>query len=160
MKHLLEIDSVFKSYDNRSILSDVYLKCETENIIGVLGRNGTGKSTLLKIIFGIISAENKFIRIDYKVRKKAYQHHNEIAYLPQDNFIPKGFKVSKAIKLFISKPKISEFTNDAFIQKIYKKKVRQLSGGELRYLEIKLVLCNDTKFVLLMSRIMEFHLYW
>jgi ABC-type cobalamin/Fe3+-siderophores transport system ATPase subunit len=32
----------------QSILSDVYLKCETNDIIGLLGRNGSGKSTLLK----------------------------------------------------------------------------------------------------------------
>ena len=149
MKHLLEIDSVYKSYEYRNILSDVYLKCETGDIIGVLGRNGTGKSTLLKIIFGIISAENKFIRLDYKVRNKAYLYSKEISYLPQDNFIPKHFRVSKAIRLFINKNKKLEFKNDPLIQQIYNKKVNQLSGGELRYLEIKLILCNDSKFALL-----------
>jgi ABC-type lipopolysaccharide export system ATPase subunit len=149
MKHLLEIDSVYKLYEYRNILSDVYLKCETGDVIGVLGRNGTGKSTLLKIIFGIISAENKFIRIDHKIRNKAYIFSNEISYLPQDNFIPKHFRVSKAIRLFINKNKNLEFRNDDFIQNIYTKKVNQLSGGELRYLEIKLVLCNESKFALL-----------
>jgi ABC-type multidrug transport system ATPase subunit len=47
-KHILEVDSVQKRYDIQSILSDVYLKCETNDIIGLLGRNGSGKSTLLK----------------------------------------------------------------------------------------------------------------
>ena len=58
-KHILEVDSVQKQYDNTTIVSDVYLKCETGNIIGLLGRNGSGKSTLLKIVFGIISADYK-----------------------------------------------------------------------------------------------------
>ena len=62
--HLLEIDSVQKSFDNKNILSDVYLKCETKDIIGLLGRNGSGKSTFLKIVFGIESADFKFVRID------------------------------------------------------------------------------------------------
>jgi len=53
-KSILEVDSVQKQYDGKIILSDVYLKCETNNIIGILGRNGSGKSTLLKIIFGIV----------------------------------------------------------------------------------------------------------
>jgi ABC-type polysaccharide/polyol phosphate transport system ATPase subunit len=39
-KHILEVDSVHKRYDI-SILSDVYLKCETNDIIGLLGRNGS-----------------------------------------------------------------------------------------------------------------------
>lgn len=149
MKNLLEVDSIYKHYDNKMILSDVYLKCETGDIIGVLGRNGTGKSTLLKIIYGIISAENKFIRINYKVRRKAYIYKNEVSYLPQDNFIPKHFKVSKAIKLFLNKSKIASFSEDSFIQQVYDKKIKHLSGGELRYLEIKLILCDDSKFALL-----------
>lgn len=149
MKHLLEVDSVFKVYDTKTILSDVYLKCETGDIIGILGRNGTGKSTLLKIIYGIISTENKFVRIDYKVRRKAYLYNNEISYLPQNNFIPTYFKVSKAIKLFLDKGKIPDFNKDDFIQKIYSKKIKTLSGGELRYLEIRLILFKESKFVLL-----------
>ena len=67
-KHVLEIDSVQKKFDYKSILSDVYLKCETGEIIGLLGRNGSGKSTLLKIISGILDADFKFVRI-YEVIK-------------------------------------------------------------------------------------------
>ena len=146
MKSLLEADSIEKSYNYITILSDVYLKCQTGDIIGVLGRNGCGKSTLLKIIYGVIPAEHKFIRIDYQLRRKAYKHANEISYLPQDNFIPKHFKVSKAIRLFLSKEKVSEFCDDSFIESILNSKIKNLSGGELRYLEIKLILYSDSKF--------------
>jgi len=149
MKNVLEVDSINKSYNGIEILSDVYLKCKTGDVIGILGRNGTGKSTLLKIIFGILGAEHKFIRINCQIRKKAYKHSNEIVYLPQDNFVPKNFKVSKAIKLFVDKNNLSDFENDDFIQTIYTKKINQLSGGELRYLEIMLCLTNNSKFALL-----------
>lgn len=117
MKNLLEVDSIEKSYGYKIILSNVYLKCETGDIIGVLGRNGTGKSTLLKIIYGILPAEYKFVRINHQIRAKAYKHKNEIQYLPQDNFIPKNLKVSKAISLFIVKKNTPDFYDDAFIQK-------------------------------------------
>ncbi|MET2986599.1 ATP-binding cassette domain-containing protein [Aureibaculum conchae] len=149
MKSVLEADSIEKSYGHNTILSDVYLKCETGDIIGILGRNGCGKSTLLKIIYGVISAEHKFVRIDYQLRHKAYKYANEISYLPQDNFIPKHFNVSKAISLFLSKDKLSEFYDDSYIESIKNQKVKNLSGGELRYLEIKLILCSDSKFALL-----------
>lgn len=149
MKHLLEVDSIHKYFDKKSILTDVYLKCETGDILGLLGRNGAGKSTLLKIIYGTLSAENKFIRIDNKIRDKAYIYKKDISYLPQNNFIPKYLKVSKSIKLFLNKKKIQDFKKDDFIQKIYKQKINQLSYGELRYLEIKLILSNESKFALL-----------
>lgn len=149
MNSILEADSIEKSYNYNTILSDVYLKCETGDIIGVLGRNGCGKSTLLKIIYGIIPAEHKFVRIDYQIRRKAYKYANEISYLPQDNFIPKHLKVIKAIKLFLAKGKVSDFCDDSFIESILNQKIRNLSGGELRYLQIKLILFSDSKFALL-----------
>lgn len=149
MKSLLEADSIEKSYNYNIILSDVYLKCKTGDIIGILGRNGCGKSTLLKIIYGTIPAEYKFVRIDHQLRRKAYKYPNEISYLPQDNFIPKHFRVSKVIRLFLSKENVSEFCDDSFIKSILNSKINELSGGELRYLEIKLILYSDSKFALL-----------
>jgi ABC-type multidrug transport system ATPase subunit len=147
--HLLEIDSVQKSFDNKNILSDVYLKCETKDVIGLLGRNGSGKSTLLKIIFGITSTDFKFVRIDGRVKTKAKDLFDEISYLPQDNYIPNMFSIKKAIQLSVPKEKILEFCADEIIGTMLDKKVSHLSGGELRYLEIKIILNNSSKFVLL-----------
>jgi ABC-type multidrug transport system ATPase subunit len=148
-KHILEVDSVRKHFDNKLVVSDVYLKCETNEIIGLLGRNGSGKSTLLKIIFGIVSAENKFIRIDGVVKNKVSQLLKEISYLHQEQFIPNHLTVKKAISLSISIEKTAGFLEDTMIQSILDKKINYLSSGELRYLEIKLVLFNSSKFVLL-----------
>ncbi|WP_296684952.1 ATP-binding cassette domain-containing protein [Flavobacterium sp.] len=148
-KHFLEIDSVQKSFGHQSIISDVYLKCETGDIIGILGRNGCGKSTLLKIIFGIVPADFKFIRIDGVVQLKSEALFKEISYLHQDSFIPGSFSVKKAIHLSIPNEYLQCFYEDEMIQTIQDKKIAHLSGGELRYLEIKLVLTNPSKFVLL-----------
>jgi len=148
-KHVLEIDSVQKKFDYKSILSDVYLKCETGEIIGLLGRNGSGKSTLLKIISGILDADFKFVRIDEVIKNRTSDLFKDISYLSQDNFIPNSFSVEKAINLSIDKNKTEEFYQDDFINSLKDKKINHLSGGELRYLEIKLILSNPSKFVLL-----------
>lgn len=148
-KHLLEIDSVQKNFGFQSIISDVYLKCETGDIIGILGRNGCGKSTLLKIIFGIVPADFKFVRIDGMVQLKPKALFQEISYLHQDSCIPKSLSVKKAIQLSISKEYLDNFCADEMIQNIRDNKIAHLSGGELRYLEIKLALSNPSKFVLL-----------
>lgn len=148
-KHILEVDSVQKRFENKSVLSDVYLKCETGEIIGLLGRNGCGKSTLLRIIFGIESADNKFIRIDGVVKNQTSQLLQDISYLHQENFIPNNFSVRKAISLSISRQEKVKFLEDEMIKSIATKNIKQLSGGELRYLEIKLILSNSSKFVLL-----------
>lgn len=147
--HILEVDSVQKYFGNKSVISSAYLKCETNDIIGLLGRNGSGKSSLLKIIFGIVRADNKFIKIDGIVKNKTSQLLQDISYLDQDNFIPNHFSVKKAISLTVEQGKLKDFYEDEMIQTIQSKNINHLSGGELRYLEIKLVLSNSSKFVLL-----------
>jgi ABC-type multidrug transport system ATPase subunit len=145
--HLLEVDSVQKNFDYNVVLSDVYLACKTGEIIGLLGRNGSGKSTLLKIIFGILRAENKFIRIDGVVKFNNSSLFKEVSYLPQEDFIPKNLSVKKAIALSVKNQ--LEFCSDSMIQTLLEKKIAHLSAGELRYLEIKLILNNSSKFALL-----------
>lgn len=148
-KHILEVDGIQKKYGERVILSDVYLKCETSQIIGLLGRNGSGKSTLLKIIFGIISAPNKCIRINSVSKNNESSLLSEVSYLSQEQFIPNHLTVKKAVTLSVDKQKITFFNKDEFIQSILDKRISHLSSGELRYLEIKIVLSNPSKFVLL-----------
>ena len=149
MSNLLEIDSVVKSYGLYDVLTDIYLKCQTGDIIGMLGRNGTGKSTLMKILFGTLQADRKFIRIDGKVYNQPYKIINEICYLPQDSFLPKYMSVEKAIELYLGKQQVTNFLEDSILQKLNTSKISHLSGGELRYLEIKLLLHTDCKFILL-----------
>ena len=62
----LKVDSVQLEFDDRKILQDIYLHCEQGDIIGLLGRNGSGKSSLLKIIFGTLIPSYKYISIDGK----------------------------------------------------------------------------------------------
>lgn len=149
MECKLEIDSINKSFEGKKVLTDVYLKCEIGDIIGVFGRNGSGKSTLLKIIYGTLHAENKFIRLNNLVLNEAYKMKNGISYLPQENFIPKNLLVKKVINLTIKPNKLKEFNDDKIINKIINSKVETLSGGELKYLQIKLILFNESNFCLL-----------
>ena len=149
MSNLLEIDSVVKVFDRHVVLTDIYMKCQTGDIIGMLGRNGTGKSTLMKILFGTLNADTKFIRIDGKVYNQPYKTINEICYLPQDSFLPKHMSVEKTIELYLGENRVVGFLEDSILQKLNTSKISHLSGGELRYLEIKLLLHTDCKFILL-----------
>ena len=148
-KNILEVDGIQKRFDERVILSDIYMKCETSEVVGLLGRNGSGKSTLFKIMVGLVEAPNKCIRINGISKNKATNLFNQISYLHQDQFIPNHLFVKKAISLSIDTKRIKDFCEDEFIRSILVKKIKHLSAGELRYLEIKLVLYNSSEFVLL-----------
>lgn len=90
-----------------------------------------------------------FIRIDSISKNDKNILLNEVSYLSQEQFIPNYLFVKKTIELSVDKQNRALFGNDDFIQSIVRKKIRHLSSGELRYLEIKIVLFNPSKFVLM-----------
>lgn len=149
MSSYLEVDSIRKSFGDKQVLTDIALKCQPGDIIGLLGRNGTGKSTLLKIIFGTLYTDYKFIRVNDKILNQPYKSKNIVVYLPQDDFLPKNITVSKVIDIYSKGRNHKEFLEDEIISKIYKTKIRNLSGGESRYLEVKMLLNLDSIFVFL-----------
>lgn len=144
----LNVDSVQLEFDNRKILQDVYLSCTQGQIVGLLGRNGSGKSSLLKIIFGTLTPGYKYVAIDEKYIKKGYIN-NRIAYLPQHNYLPKGIKISVLGKMLVDKFYWDEFTELPIYKNHYQKTVSELSGGELRKLETLMVVYNKADFILL-----------
>lgn len=149
MSSYLEVDSIRKSFGDRQVLTDIALACQPGDIIGLLGRNGTGKSTLLKIIFGTLFTDYKFIRINDEILNQPFKSKSKIAYLPQDNFLPKSITVSKVAEIYSDTFDQKRFLEDEVLSKVTGTKIGNLSGGESRYLEVKLLLNLDSIFVLL-----------
>lgn len=149
MSDLLEADSIRKQFDLIQVLTDIAVRCETGDIIGLLGRNGSGKSTLLKIIFGSLHTDYKFIRINGEVLDQPFTRKNTIAYLSQENFLPENLSVEKVIRLLSGGNDFAEFIDDEVLAKVLKTKIGNLSGGESRYLEVKILLNMNAPFVLL-----------
>lgn len=131
------------------ILADIFLICTQGDIIGIFGLNGSGKSTLLKIIFGSIKGDQCFVRINDQVQKRAAYRSQLIAYLPQDGFLVPELFLRECLELFIPKERRQLFFADKHLIKIRNSRVRDLSGGELRYFETKLLLWSSRPFVLL-----------
>ena len=61
---IFEIDNVELYFNKKRILNGIYLKAETGKITGLLGSNGSEKSSLLEIAFGNLKPKYKLIRID------------------------------------------------------------------------------------------------
>jgi lipopolysaccharide export system ATP-binding protein len=149
MSSLLEVDSIRKEFGTNQVLTDISLRCQTGDVIGLLGRNGSGKSTLLKIIFGTLYTDYKFIRIDGSILSQPFKTKNTIAYLNQENFLPKNLTVKQVVKIYSDDLTHKEILEDEVLSKVVNTEIRNLSGGESRYLEVKLLLNLNTLFVLL-----------
>ncbi|MCC8407476.1 ABC transporter ATP-binding protein [Mucilaginibacter sp. UR6-1] len=146
--HTLKVDSVQLEFDGRKILQDIYLDCSTGEIVGLLGRNGCGKSSLLRIIFGSLNCSYRYVSIDGHHLQKGY-HNNRIAYLPQHNYLPAGIKIYKLAEPFVDPLLWDEFCRQPAFKLHQHKTVNQLSGGELRQLETLMIICSHADFILL-----------
>lgn len=149
MQNCLEADSIRKSFGDRQVLTDIFIRCNTGDILGLLGRNGSGKSTLLKILFGTLTTDYKHIAINGENIDQPYTIDGAIGFLNQDNFLPKSFTVCRIIEMFDIRPEDPEFYDDEVLSKVYDTRIGSLSGGESRYLEVKLILNQKKKFILL-----------
>jgi len=147
MTHLLEADSIQLQFGNRKILSDIYLKSETGKITGLLGRNGQGKSCLMKIIYGTLACE-KSVRIDKLSQYEAYKRPDLLLYLPQFNFVPAALSLKRIFQDF-------RLDWEAFAEKFpelasdYRSSIGNLSGGGQRLIELYIIAKSNTCFALL-----------
>jgi len=145
----LHVDSLTKSFDTKVLLTDVFLNCKIGQILGLIGRNGSGKSTVLKIIFGTQSADNKFVRANGKIIKTVSDGRTLINYLPQNNFLPNNVKIRNLIKLFLDKRERQYLLENEYVKPILYSENQQLSGGEKRIVEILLIIHSKADFILL-----------
>lgn len=159
MKNILEVDSVILEFGLKRVLQDVYLKSETGIVTGLLGRNGVGKSCLMKIVFGELIPINKSIQINGNSIIGTYRSPKDLRYLPQTKFVPDSLSIKRIFSdynlnfadFLISFPEFERY---------YKSKLINLSGGERRIIEIYLILKSQTKFCLLdepFSHVMPVH---
>jgi methyl-galactoside transport system ATP-binding protein len=65
-KYILEIDNLSKSFGKNKVLRDIYLHVRPGTIMGLMGENGAGKSTMMKCLFGIYSKDSGTIKLDGK----------------------------------------------------------------------------------------------
>jgi lipopolysaccharide export system ATP-binding protein len=149
MSSILEADSIRKSFGDKQVLTDVFISCHTGDITGLLGRNGSGKSTLMKILFGSLNPDQCFIKYNGEQITRPFTRKGLISYLHQDNFLPQNMTVRKVITLFGERLNSKNIEEDQLINNLLKNRIKTLSGGELRYLEVMLILNTESDFILL-----------
>ncbi len=85
------IKNLWFSYNGEPILKDVNLSIEKGDFLAIIGPNGGGKTTLLKLMLGLLTPDKGIIKILGKEPKIA---RHRISYLPQNTDINRGFPIS------------------------------------------------------------------
>ena len=148
MHHKLEADSILLEFETRIILSDIYFKCETGQITGILGRNGQGKTCLMNIVYGNLNPTSKSIRFDNVSVFQAFKRPDLLTYLPQFNFIPSHLALKRIFSDF--ELAFSDFENifPEFSTK-FKSSINTLSGGQRRLIEVYVIIKSKSQFSML-----------
>ena len=147
---LLECKNLCKSYEEKQVLKDVNLKIPRGKIIGLLGKNGMGKTTLIKLMNDLLTPTTGEVLINGK--KPGIESKKIISYLPEKTYIDREMKVKDAIKYF------EEFY-DNFDSKRAKKLLKDLDLDEnSKIAKMSKGMQEKLQLILVMSRKAELYI--
>lgn len=148
---ILKANNIEKSYFNKKALSGINMEVKKGRIIGLLGPNGSGKTTFLKIAAGILRQSSGEIFIDG--HKPGVYTKAIVSYLPDKDYLFKWMKIKDAIEFFNSfykdfdKDKAEELLK--FMNLDENSKITSLSKGMSEKLYLTLTLSRKAKLYIL-----------
>ena len=144
-KHLIEIESLSFKHKQESILEDINLRVDEKDFLALIGPNGGGKTTLLKLILGLYKAQTGSIKV----------FADTIAYVPQNTNININFPI-KAIEVVMmgdlsnkSRANAMDVLKQVGMQNFADKKIGSLSGGQRQRVMIARALFANPQILLL-----------
>lgn len=151
MAALLKATKLSKTYYRKKALDGLNLEIPEGRIVGLLGPNGSGKTTFIKISAGILRSTSGEITIDGQ--KPGVYTKSIVSYLPDVNFLYKWMKIKDAKQFF--KDMFSDFDEQKcdellkFMELNEEDKVTALSKGMLEKLNLSLILSRKAKLYIL-----------
>ncbi|MFC1925857.1 metal ABC transporter ATP-binding protein [Chloroflexota bacterium] len=90
-EEIVKLKDVWAYYDGVPVLKGVSLSVERDDFLGIIGPNGGGKTTLLKVILGLITPSNGKVSV---MGKPAKRGRDKIGYVPQHNLFDRDFPIN------------------------------------------------------------------
>lgn len=133
---MIEIINLSKKYHKQPVLHKLNVSLENGMIAGLIGQNGTGKTTLIKCILGLTQFQKGEIKIDGESILAGAEYRNQIGYMPQIGKYPENMKISQLfamMKEIRPEQEMDEELYDKFnLDKIKNQSLGQLSGGTIQ----------------------------
>lgn len=148
---IINVASLQKSYGRKVVLDDVNFEIEEGSIVGLLGPNGCGKTTLIKILTGLIKDHKGMVRIDNE--EPGPYTKDIVAFLPDKSYLPDWMKPKDAIKYFsdfykdFDKEKAEKMVKDFGLDE--NQRLKTMSKGQQEKINLILVMCRRAKLYIL-----------
>jgi branched-chain amino acid transport system ATP-binding protein len=155
---ILSLENVYSSYGERHVLFGISLSVDKEEAVALLGRNGMGKTTMLKTIVGVVPARKGMIKFKGQeiVGKPIHQIIRlGIGYVPAERRIFYQLTVRDNLEVAVRKVTWQQWTVEKvfelfpILEKYANKKGGYLSGGEQQMLAIARTLMGNPELLLL-----------
>lgn len=155
------VQNLQKSYGGRKVVDGVSFNVEAGEVVGLLGRNGAGKTTSFDMVLGLVKPEKGTIKLDDCELAQLPIHMRArlgIGYLPQEASVFRKLSVWDNLRLVLELRGMSRKEQTERIRTLLAQfgldhlehtMAVQLSGGERRRLEIARCLANEPRFILL-----------
>ena len=151
MANIINVVGLSKSYGKKLVLDNVSFEIEEGSIVGLLGPNGCGKTTLIKILTGLIKDHTGTVKIANE-EIGAYTK-GVVAFLPDTSYLPDWMKPTDAIEYFadfyedFDKDKATRMVTDFGLDP--HQKFKTMSKGQQEKLSLILVMCRRAKLYIL-----------
>ena len=96
---MIRIENLHKNFKENIVLNDIDLKVKPNNVTTIVGPNGSGKTTIIKCILGMLIPKRGKIYIDNINISKSHTYRNYITYLPQVESFPPNLKVHELLDM-------------------------------------------------------------
>jgi ABC-2 type transport system ATP-binding protein len=152
-QNVIRVENLVKYYDGRCVLGGINLKVPQGCIYGLLGRNGAGKTTIIRILLGLEPpTRGRTLLLDSESGELSAKLHSRIGYVAEGHNLIQNYRVGRLIKLCKG---LSLNWNDKFFEQLIEKfrlptdrRVKELSIGMRAQLNLALALAIDPELLI------------
>lgn len=158
---IINIKDLSVSYDQKRVLTNIYMDIEPGHIYGVIGPNGAGKSTLFKAILGLTEIDSGTIKIE---GERIQEKRKKVVYVPQKNDLDWTFPTTvmdvvlmgryphkKVLQRLSAEDKkmAIQALEEVDILHLKDRQIGELSGGQQQRVFIARALCQEAEILFL-----------
>ena len=152
--NVIEVDNLVKYYDGRCVLDGISLKVPRGCIYGLLGRNGSGKTTIIRILLGLEPpTRGRTALLGRDSTRLSAQAHGRIGYVAEGHNLIQSYKVRRLVSLCKG---LSVHWDEAFFSHLMEtfrlpmdRKVKELSTGMRAELNLALAMAIEPELLIL-----------
>ncbi|TCP42190.1 urea ABC transporter ATP-binding subunit UrtE [Rhodovulum marinum] len=154
---MLNVTDLHAAYGQSEILHGLHLNVAPGEIVAIMGRNGMGKTTLMKTLMGIVPATGGTVRVDQAEITGMKPHQrvaNGVAYVPQGRMIFSAMTVEENVETGLTVTGRKQVPSDIYelfpvLLEMKSRRGGNLSGGQQQQLAIARALASNPKVLLL-----------